>query len=103
MVPLAVDHFTFPHLFTSRAVHLSLSMVNYYFRRLNAECKGLGRIGTLLKINCNIYILCLIVLLERYCTVITYDFFCSPPLLRDIRDTPFISITNAFTPPLMFN
>ena len=41
MILLAVDHFTFPHLFTSRAVHLSLSAVNYYFTRLNAVCKGL--------------------------------------------------------------
>ena len=39
---LAVDHFTFPHLFTSRAFHLSLSAVNYYFTRLNVVCKDLG-------------------------------------------------------------
>ena len=83
MVLLAVDHFTFPHLFTSRAVHLSLSTVNYYFTRLNAVCKGLGH--CIFTRSIFIIILCLIVLLEHYCSVFTKDCFCSAPLVRDIR------------------
>ena len=39
-----------------------------------AEC-GVQRFGTLHFYKINIYILCLIVLLEQYCSVFTYIFF----------------------------